>query len=93
MSNAVKPESEIAMICTKCSEAITKGQPHARTTRGPHHLKCDPREPFIELSVRVSDGSFEGNLCVPVDATPEQRIGFAKMWVDMMASTCGVKFG
>jgi len=43
-----------------------------------------------ELSVRVSDGSFEGRLTVPVDSTNEQRVGFAKMWIDMLANACQV---
>lgn len=47
-------------------------------------------EPFIELSVRVSDGSFEGRLTVPVDSTNEQRVGFAKMWIDMLANVCSI---
>lgn len=48
-------------------------------------LKRHP-EPFIELSVRVSDGSFESRLTVPVNSTTEQRNGFAKMWIEMLAN-------
>lgn len=43
------------------------------------------KEIFIELIVRTSDGAFESSLKVPVNSTPEQRNGFAKMWVDAMA--------
>lgn len=41
----------------------------------------------IELIVRVTDGSFESRLSVPVDSTKQQRDEFAKMWIGAMA-TC-----
>lgn len=47
-------------------------------------------EPFIELSVRVSDGSYESSLRIPVDSTKEQREGLAKTWVGMMAQLLSI---
>ena len=38
----------------------------------------------IELSIRVSDGSFESRWSLPVSATKEQRDAFANMWMDGM---------
>ena len=40
----------------------------------------------IQLIVRVSDGSFESSLAIPVASTTEQRNAFAKMWTDAMAT-------
>lgn len=42
------------------------------------------RIPFIELIVRVSDGSFESRLTVPVSAPKEQHASFARMWIDAL---------
>lgn len=40
--------------------------------------------PSIQLIVRVTDGSFESSLTIPVDSTKEQRDKFAQMWVEAM---------
>ena len=44
--------------------------------------------PTIQLIVRVSDGSFESSLSIPVESTSEQREALAKMWIDAMAVAC-----
>jgi hypothetical protein len=41
---------------------------------------------MIQLIVRVSDGSFESSLTIPVESSEKQRIEFAKMWTDAMAT-------
>jgi hypothetical protein len=40
----------------------------------------------IELIVRVSDGSFESSLFIPIESTEAERNEFAKMWIGAMAS-------
>jgi hypothetical protein len=47
-------------------------------------MKTEPTT--IHLIVRVSDGSFESSLAIPVASTTEQRNAFAKMWPDAMAT-------
>ncbi len=42
--------------------------------------------PTIQLIVRVSDGSFESSLQLPIKSTSEQRDQFAKMWIGAMAT-------
>ena len=42
------------------------------------------RAPSIELIVRVTDGSFESRLSVPVDAPKDQHVAFAQMWLDAL---------
>lgn len=39
---------------------------------------------FIELSVRLTDGSFACALSVPLDATKEQRDQLIKAWLAAM---------
>ena len=40
----------------------------------------------IQLIVRVSDGSFESSLAIPVESSEKQRNEFAKMWTDAMTT-------
>lgn len=40
--------------------------------------------PFIEALVRVSDGSFETRLTIPVNATKEQLRNVGEMWIDAL---------
>jgi len=47
-------------------------------------------EPFIDVSVRVSDGSFESRLSIPVASTKDQRSGLLEMWVGMLANACKI---
>ncbi|HTY25595.1 MAG TPA: hypothetical protein VMC85_20870 [Desulfomonilaceae bacterium] len=47
-------------------------------------MKSEPTT--IQLIVRVSDGSFESSLSIPVASTEKQRNEFAKMWTDAMAT-------
>ena len=42
-------------------------------------------QPAIELIVRVTDGSFESTLRLPVDSSEEERNRFARMWTGAMA--------
>ena len=39
----------------------------------------------IELIVRITDGSFESTLSIPVESSKEDREEFAKMWIAAMA--------
>ena len=41
-------------------------------------------EAKIVLSVKVTDGSYDSSISVPVAATVEQRDGAVKLWLDMM---------
>ena len=41
-------------------------------------MKDEPTK--IQLIVRVTDGSFESSLSLPVASTPEEHNEFAKMW-------------
>lgn len=38
----------------------------------------------IELSVRVTDGSYESRLLVPISANKEQMDNFAAMWIQAL---------
>lgn len=40
---------------------------------------------FIELLVRVSDGSFETKLVMPVDSSEQQKTEITKMWLDQLS--------
>lgn len=42
------------------------------------------REISIELSVRVTDGSYESRLLVPITAGKEQMNNFAAMWLQAL---------
>lgn len=44
--------------------------------------------PFIEALVRVSDGSFETRLVVPLNASKEQLQSVGKMWMNALLSFC-----
>jgi hypothetical protein len=48
-----------------------------------HLPKRDP-ERTIEVSVRVSDGSWDARLSIPVKSTPEQFQAAGEMWFGMM---------
>lgn len=41
------------------------------------------REPFIQLSVRVSDGSYETTLQLPIDADDDARKKVVSKWLEM----------
>lgn len=46
---------------------------------------AETRKPLvINLSVRVSDGSFETSLSFPVDATKDQRDWIVQSWLQAM---------
>lgn len=47
-------------------------------------MKDEPTK--IQLIVRVTDGSFESSLSLPVASTPEEHNEFAKIWVGAMAT-------
>ena len=47
-------------------------------------MKDEPTK--IQLIVRVTDGSFESSLSLPVASTPEEHNEFAKIWVGAMAN-------
>lgn len=42
------------------------------------------RDISIELSVRVTDGSYESRLLVPITAGKEQMDNFAAMWLQAL---------
>lgn len=41
-------------------------------------------KPSIVLSVKLTDDSFDTNITMPVDATPDQRAEFIKSWFALM---------
>lgn len=40
--------------------------------------------PTLEMSVRVSDGSYESRFSIPVDASAKQINLVAEMWIDAL---------
>jgi hypothetical protein len=43
-------------------------------------------EPMIELSVRITDGSYESRITMPADCTDEARKEFVRSWLAMQDS-------
>lgn len=43
-----------------------------------------PQIPFIELSVRISDGTLESSVKVPVNASPAERNAAAVKWLEII---------
>lgn len=43
-------------------------------------------EPMIELSVRVTDGSYESKILMPTECSPESRNEFVSQWLAMQAA-------
>jgi hypothetical protein len=41
-------------------------------------------KPEIELSVRVTDGSFEARLAMPIECSSTQRDGIVKSWLEAL---------
>ena len=46
-----------------------------------------PQIPFIELSVRISDGTLESSVKVPVNASPAERNAAAEKWLEIIRKT------
>lgn len=49
-------------------------------------MKHADRPITVNLSVYVSDGSFEARMNFPLDATTEQRDGIIKSWLQAISS-------
>lgn len=47
-------------------------------------------KPFIQLSVKLTDDSFETQITLPIDATAEQRKNFIQAWFSLMDSALAV---
>lgn len=46
--------------------------------------------PTLQMIVRVSDGSYESRLEMPVTATKEQIDNFAKMWIGALSQAVAI---
>lgn len=42
-------------------------------------------ETVIELSIRVTDGSFDTRIAIPVNSSEEQRASLTKMWLEQLS--------
>lgn len=61
------------MLCTRCTRQITKGQPYARTKKGPHHFKTrDCKRPPIEHVETLWACSCGFKWFASANETPEQ---------------------
>lgn len=43
-----------------------------------------PNQTMIQLSVKVTDGSYDSSISIPVAATKEQQDGAVNLWLSMM---------
>ena len=47
-------------------------------------MPTDPKKQGVELSLRLTDGTFESRITMPLDASAEGKKRFAAAWLQLM---------